>query len=61
MDPTRAFLRHTVATLAYRGAKVLHDAPDGLATTRICDSSRDTLKIQVLNQAEKEAVLKCRV
>lgn len=26
-DPARQFLRHTVATLAYRGGKVLHGAP----------------------------------
>lgn len=28
-DPVRLFVRHTVATLAYRGAKILRDAPPG--------------------------------
>jgi hypothetical protein len=36
-DPTRAFLRHTLATIAYRGAKVLRDAPAGFAEVRAGD------------------------
>ena len=28
-DPTRLFARHMIATLAYRGGKVLRDAPTG--------------------------------
>jgi len=31
-DPAREFLRHTVATLAYRGGKVLHGAPEGFSS-----------------------------
>jgi hypothetical protein len=30
-DPTRTFVRHTIATLAYRGAKIVHAAPAGFA------------------------------
>jgi hypothetical protein len=36
----REILRHTLATLAYRGGKVLRGAPEGFATFRIGDSSR---------------------
>lgn len=31
-DPSRPFVRHTVATLAYRGGKTLAGAPEGFAT-----------------------------
>jgi len=44
-DPHREFLRHVVATLAYRGGKVLRDAPEGLATLRISDASRTPVEI----------------
>jgi hypothetical protein len=30
-DPKRDLLRHTLATLAYRASKVVHDAPSGFA------------------------------
>lgn len=30
-DPTRQLLRHTIATLAYRGGKTLREAPPGFA------------------------------
>ena len=33
-DPTRDFLRHTVATLAYRAGRVCQDAPPGFAEFR---------------------------
>ena len=36
-EPVRAFLRHTLATIAYRGAKALRDAPPGFAETRAGD------------------------
>ncbi len=39
-DDGRTMLRHTVATLAYRLAKVLRDAPDGFADLRIADGVR---------------------
>ena len=32
LDPKRELLRHTLATLAYRGGKALRNAPDGFAT-----------------------------
>jgi hypothetical protein len=32
IDSGRALLRHTLATLAYRGSKVLRDAPTGFST-----------------------------
>ena len=34
-DPTRTFLRHCVATLAYRGGKALRGAPAGFSEFRI--------------------------
>jgi hypothetical protein len=34
------FLRHAVATLAYRGGKVLRGAPDGFAGFRLSDTAR---------------------
>jgi hypothetical protein len=44
-DDGRAFLRHTVATLAYRGGKVLRDAPAGFADFRAGDTSRSAGEI----------------
>jgi hypothetical protein len=41
----REFLRHTVATLAYRGGKALRDAPASFAAFRACESSRTPLEI----------------
>jgi hypothetical protein len=39
------FLRHTVATLAYRAAKVLRDVPEGFATTKIAGDVRTPLEL----------------
>lgn len=40
-DPeARRFLRHTVATLAYRAAKVLREAPPGFESLKISATSR---------------------
>lgn len=39
------FLRHTLAVLAYRAAKILRDAPDGYATTRIGERIRTPVEI----------------
>ena len=39
-DSQRAFLRHTLATLAYRGGKVLRNAPPGFGTFRAGDTTR---------------------
>ena len=41
----RAFLRHTVATLAYRGGKVLRGAPSGFAEFRAAPGSRSAGEI----------------
>ena len=39
-DPARTLLRHTLATLAYRAAKVLRDAPESFAEFRVGPTSR---------------------
>ncbi len=39
-DDARALLRHTLATVAYRGGKAVRDVPDGFAEFRVADSSR---------------------
>lgn len=44
-DGKRELLRHTVATLAYRGGKALRDAPESFATFRIKDSTRTPAEI----------------
>lgn len=38
--PSRRFLRHCVATLAYRGAKALRNAPIGFAEFRLPEDAR---------------------
>lgn len=43
--PTRALLRHTVATLAYRAGKVLRDVPEGFAAFRAAPASRSAVEI----------------
>lgn len=44
-DSKREFLRHTVATLAYRGGKALRDAPETFAGLKISETSRTPLQI----------------
>jgi hypothetical protein len=44
-DPIREFLRHTVAAVAYRGAKTLRGAPESFAGFRIGDTTRTPAKI----------------
>jgi hypothetical protein len=39
-DPKRELLRHTLATLAYRGGKVLRDAPPNFSEFRSADGVR---------------------
>ncbi len=39
-DPKRELLRHTVATLAYRGGKAVRNAPVGFAQFRAGESTR---------------------
>ena len=45
MDAQREFLRHAVATLAYRAAKALRGAPDGFASYESPDASKQPVKI----------------
>ena len=46
LDPaTRALLRHTLATLAYRASKVLRNAPDGFSEVRASAASRSAIEI----------------
>ena len=45
MDPTRAFLRHTVATVAYRGGKAVRGAPASFAAYSPDGSDRTAAKI----------------
>ena len=44
-DEKREMLRHTVATVAYRGAKALRDAPDSFADFRVGAKSRTPVQI----------------
>jgi hypothetical protein len=44
-DPARQLLRHTVATVAYRGAKALRGAPDTFASFHIGDKTRTPAQI----------------
>lgn len=44
-DAAREFLRHTLATLAYRGAKALRGAPDGFAAFRVGETTRTPAQI----------------
>ena len=44
-EADRQFLRHTLATLAYRGGKALRDAPPGFASFRAGETSRTPLEI----------------
>jgi hypothetical protein len=42
---SRELLRHSLATLAYRGAKVLRDAPEGFALVQAAPTSRSAGEI----------------
>lgn len=44
-DPSRRLLRHTVATLAYRGGKVIRGAPEGFGDFRAGETSRSAVAI----------------
>ena len=44
-DAARHLLRHSVATLAYRGAKALRDVPEGFAEFQVGPSSRTPARI----------------
>jgi len=43
--PARELLRHALATLAYRGDKVLRDAPGDFAAFRVGPTSRTPIEI----------------
>jgi hypothetical protein len=45
MTDNRAFLRHTLATLAYRGSKVVRDAPKEFANYPVGSDSRTPARI----------------
>jgi hypothetical protein len=44
-DPERQLLRHALATIAYRGAKPLRDAPPDFGTLEITNYPRPPIKI----------------
>jgi hypothetical protein len=44
-DDGRELLRHTLATLAYRGGKAVRGMPDGVAGLRVAEGSRTPLEI----------------
>ena len=44
-DPTRELLRHSVATVAYRGGKALRGAPDHFGSFHIGDKTRTPAQI----------------
>ena len=44
-DPARRLLRHTLATVAYRGGKALRGAPDHFGTFHIADKTRTPAQI----------------
>lgn len=44
-NATREFLRHTLATLAYRGTKAIRDVPEGVPHLRVGEESRTPIQI----------------
>jgi hypothetical protein len=44
-NPKREMLRHTVATLAYRGAKAVRDAPESFASFQASETTRTPAEI----------------
>ena len=44
-DVKREFLRHTLATVAYRGGKAVREAPEHFADLKISTSSRTPLQV----------------
>ena len=44
-DEKRELLRHTLATLAYRGGKTLRGAPEGFASFKVNESARTPAEI----------------
>lgn len=44
-DSKREMLRHTLATLAYRGGKAIKDAPESFATMKASETTRTPVEI----------------
>lgn len=44
-DGKREMLRHTLATLAYRGGKAVRDAPEGFGAFNACEGARTPVEI----------------
>ena len=44
-DDSRAFLRHVLATLAYRAAKPLRDAPEAFGSFRASETTRTPVQV----------------
>jgi len=44
-NPKREMLRHTLATLAYRGGKAIKDAPESFATMKAGETTRTPVEI----------------
>jgi len=44
-DPKRELLRHTIATLAYRGAKAVREAPESFASFKAVETTRTPVQI----------------
>ena len=44
-DPKIDLLRHTLATVAYRGGKAVRDAAEGFGTFRVAESTRTPVEI----------------
>lgn len=44
-DPVRQLLRHTVATVAYRGGKTIRDAPSHFPNFRAAETTRTPLQL----------------
>jgi hypothetical protein len=45
VDPKREMLRHTIATLAYRGGKAVREAPESFANFRASETTRTPAEI----------------
>ena len=48
-NQTREFLRHTLATVAYRGGKAIADAPENFADFKAAETTRTPLQILTHN------------
>src|SRR2546430_3698059 len=63
-DPARQLLRHTLATVAYRGGKALRGAPDHFGTFHIGDKTRTPAQIRSeehTSELQSQSNLVCRL